>query len=96
MAPDAPVIQGKENMQKYLAAMMKEKPEFSFSTTKVEVARSGDIAYDWGTGKMTVKDKKGKVTTTTFKSASVWKKQADGTWKMVVDTWSPDPPERKR
>ena len=96
MAPDAPVIQGKENMQKYLEAMMKEKPGFSFNTAKVEVARSGDIAYDWGTGKMTVKDKKGKVTTTTFKSASVWKKQADGTWKMVVDTWSPDPPEKKQ
>jgi uncharacterized protein (TIGR02246 family) len=96
MAPDAPVAQGKENMQKYLEAMMKEKPEFSFNTAKVEVARSGDLAYNWGTGKMTVKDKKGKVTATIFKSASVWKKQADGAWKMVVDTWSPDPPEKKK
>lgn len=94
MAPDAPVVQGKENMQKYLEAMMKEKPEFSFNTAKVEVARSGDLAYDWGTGKMTVKGKKGKVTVTTFKSASVWKKQAAGAWKMVVDTWSPDPLKR--
>jgi len=94
MAPDAPVVEGKENMHKYLEAMMKEKPEFSFDTVKVEVARSGDLAYDWGTGKMTIKDKKGKVTATTFKSASVWKKQANGAWKMVVDTWSPDPRRR--
>jgi uncharacterized protein (TIGR02246 family) len=94
MAPDAPVLQGKENMQKYLESMMREKPEFSFNTVKVEVARSGDLAYNWGTGKMTAKDKKGKVTATTFKSASVWKKQSDGAWKMVVDTWSPDPVRR--
>jgi uncharacterized protein (TIGR02246 family) len=96
MAPDAPVVQGRENMQKYLEMMMKEKPEFSFNTAKVEVARSGDLAYSWGTGKVTVKGRKGKVTETNFKSASVWQKRADGGWKMVVDTWIPDPPETKR
>ncbi len=96
MAPDAPVVQGRENMQKYLETMLKEKPEFSFNTAKVEVARSGDLAYSWGTGKVTAKDRKGKVTETNFKSASVWQKQADGGWKMVVDTWIPDPPETKR
>ena len=84
------------NMQKYFETMLKEKPDFAFNTAKVEVARSGDLAYSWGTGKVTGKDRKGKVTETNFKSASVWGKQADGGWKMVVDTWIPDPPETKR
>jgi ketosteroid isomerase-like protein len=83
-------------MQKSLEAMMKVKPEFAFTTAKVEVARSGDLAYNWGTGKMAVKDKKGKVTETTFKSPSVWKKQADGSWKMIVDAWIPDPPQKNK
>jgi uncharacterized protein (TIGR02246 family) len=96
MSPDAPVVQGRENIQKYLETMLKEKPEFSFNTAKVEVARSGDLAYNWGTGKVTTKDRKGKVTETNFKSASVWQKQADGVWKMVVDTMIPDPTETKR
>jgi uncharacterized protein (TIGR02246 family) len=96
IAPDAPVVQGRENMQKYFETMLKEKPDFAFNTAKVEVARSGDLAYSWGTGKVTGKDRKGKVTETNFKSASVWGKQADGGWKMVVDTWIPDPPETKR
>jgi uncharacterized protein (TIGR02246 family) len=96
MAPDAPVVQGRENMRKYLETMFKEKPDFSFNTAKVEVAQSGDLAYSWGNGKVTVKDTKGKVAETSFKSASVWQKQADGGWKMVVDTWIPDPPETKR
>ena len=96
MAVDAPVVQGKENMQKYFETWMKEKPEFSVNTAKAEVARSGDLAYTWGTGKMSVKDKKGKVAETTFKYVSVWKKQADGGWKIVVDTMIPDPPEMKK
>jgi ketosteroid isomerase-like protein len=87
------VVQGKENMQKYLETWMKEKPEFSASTANVEVARSGDLAYSWGKGKVSVKDKKGKATETTVKYVSVWKKQADGGWKITVDTMIPDPPE---
>ena len=59
---------------------LKRKNDISFhiirdsnidESAKVEVARSGDLAYNWGTGRMTVKDKRGKITATTFKSASV-------------------------
>ncbi len=96
MSADAPVIQGKENAQKYFDKWMGEKPEVSWTPVKVEVARSGDLAYTWGTGKMSVKDKKGKVTETTLKYVSVWKKQADGGWKIAIDTMIPDPPETKK
>ena len=96
MAVDAPTIQGKENMQKYFETMMKSKPELSWKPVKVEVARSGDLAYSRGIGKLSVKDKKGKVAETTVKYASVWKKQADGGWKIAVDTMIPDPPEMKK
>jgi len=96
MAVDAPMVQGKGNMQKYFETMMKDKPEISWKPVKVEVARSGDLAYSWGSGKVSVKDKKGKVAETTIKYASVWKKQADGGWKIAVDTMIPDPPETKK
>jgi len=96
ISPDAPVTEGQENMQKYFETMMKDKPAISWEPTKVEVARSGDLAYSWGKGKVSAKDKKGKVTETTMKYVSVWKKQADGTWKIAVDTMVPDPPEAKK
>ena len=96
MAVDAPVVQGKENMQKFFETGMNDKPEFSAETVKGEVARSGDLAYSWGKGKLSMKDKKGKATETTFKYASVWKKQADGGWKIAVDTMIPDPSEAKK
>jgi uncharacterized protein (TIGR02246 family) len=96
MAPDAPVVQGRENAQKYIETMMKEKPEISVNTAKVEVARSGDLAYSRGTGKVKTKDKRGKVSEATFKYFSVWKKQTDGGWKIAVDTMIPDLPDKKK
>ena len=95
MSPDAPLIQGKAEIQKAMEAMLKDKPEFTVAAPKIEVAKSGDVAYEWVTGKITVKDKKGKVTETSFKSLTAWKKQADGSWKMTVDTFVPDPPQKK-
>jgi len=96
MSADAPVIQGRENMQKYLEKMMADKPEASWTPVKVEVARSGDLAYDWGTAKLNVKDKKGKVSETTFKYVSVWRKQPDGSCKIAVETIIPDPAKPKK
>jgi len=52
LAPDAPPVQGKANMQKWAEPMLKDKPEVSFNVAKIEVARSGDLAYEWGTARM--------------------------------------------
>ena len=92
---DAPVIQGKENKQKEFETFLKDKPELSWAPVKVEVARSGDLAYSWGKGKLSIKDKRGKVSDSTAKYVSVWKKQPDGSWKIAVDTMIPDPPEAR-
>lgn len=94
MDAESPTIQGKENMRQWFENFFKDKPQFSGSTTKVEVARSGDLAYSMGTGKMTVTPKKGKPVESGLKYVSVWKKQADGSWKIIVDTMIPNPPAK--
>jgi uncharacterized protein (TIGR02246 family) len=60
-------------------------PALTFTTSFVEVARSGDIGYEYGTAEFTTANKKGKPTVEKGKYATVWKKQADGSWKAVVD-----------
>jgi uncharacterized protein (TIGR02246 family) len=57
----------------------------SFTTSFVDVARSGDIAYEYGTYEEKTEAKKGKVNTEKGKYVTVWKKQADGSWKVVAD-----------
>lgn len=58
--------------------------------TRVEVARSGDLAVEYGNFAMTVKDKKGKPNTVNEKYVVAWKKQADGDWKAIADIWNAD------
>ena len=60
--------------------------------TKVEVARSGDIGYAYGTYELTANDAKGKPVTDLGKIVEIWKKQSDGGWKCAVDTWNSDLP----
>jgi len=60
-------------------------PGLSFTTSYVEVARSGDLAYEYGTYDFVTEEKKGKPHDEKGKYVTVWKKQADGTWKVVAD-----------
>jgi uncharacterized protein (TIGR02246 family) len=64
--------------------------EIAWTPTKIEVAKSGDLAYDYGTYSMSHKDASGKVVSDRGKYATVWKKGATGDWKAVVDTDNSD------
>ncbi len=64
----------------------------SWKTTKVEVAKSGDIAYTTGTYELTMNDASGKPAPDHGKYVEVWKKQADGKWKVAADIWNSDLP----
>ncbi len=65
-------------------------PGLSWQTSSVEVARSGDLAYETGTYDFVSTDKKGKSNDEKGKFVVVWKKQSDGSWKVVVDIDNPD------
>ena len=86
MAAGSPIATGKDAIQKGFTGMMTD-PKFalSFAPTKVEVAKSGDLAYEIGDYEITFSDKKGKPLTTKAKYVVVWGKQADGSWKALVD-----------
>jgi len=64
----------------------------SWKTTKVEVARSGDLAYTTGTYELAMNDASGKQINDHGKYVEVWKKQADGKWKVAADIWNSDLP----
>ncbi len=93
LPPNDKLTSGKENIRKVVTDMF-AMPGFALSwqPTKVEIARSGDLAYSYGTYQATFNDPKGKPVTDQGKYAEVWKKQPDGGWKCVLDTWSSDLP----
>lgn len=91
---DSPDFKGKAAIREALGGMMQD-PAFalSFETTGVEVARSGDLAYETSTYSITMTDPKTKKPVTeTGAGLVVWKKQADGSWKAHVDAPVSNPP----
>jgi len=88
-----PNLEGPAAIEEAHAAMMQD-PNFdlSFAADHVEVARSGDLAYETGAYTMTMSDPEGKPATQTGHYTVVWKKDAAGTWKVAVDVPVSDPP----
>src|SRR5262245_55680063 len=94
MLEDAPDFSGKSAIREAIGVMMKD-PNFSLSfvNEKVQVARSGDLAYETGTFSMTTSDKSKKAVTEKGRYVVVWRKQADGRWKAALDAPVSDPAE---
>lgn len=86
LPPGGPMTSGKEAISEAWQRMVAQ-PGFAltFAPTKVEVSKSGDMAYELGNYALTVNDKSGKPQTTKGKYVVVWGKQADGSWKALVD-----------
>jgi ketosteroid isomerase-like protein len=88
---NAPIATGKEQIQKVWTGLM-AMPGFSlsFGPTKIEVAKSGDLAYDVGTFELKFNDANGSPTTEIGKYVVVWRKQPDQQWKVVADIFNTD------
>jgi ketosteroid isomerase-like protein len=92
-APNAPVAKGKDDVQKLMSSFF-SIPGFSvkWQATKVEAAGSGDMGYSIGAYELNVNDAQGKPMTDHGKYTTIWKKQADGNWKVTVDMFNSDLP----
>jgi uncharacterized protein (TIGR02246 family) len=87
----APAAKGKENIRKNWAPLLAAPgPGLSWETSSVEVASSGELAYETGTYNFVTTDMKGKTNDEKGKYVVIWKKQSGGTWKVVVDTDNTD------
>jgi uncharacterized protein (TIGR02246 family) len=87
----APIATGKEQVRQVWSHLM-SLPGFSltFAPAKVQIAKSGDMAYEVGTFALKLNDAQGNATTTPGKYVVVWKKQADRGWKAVADIFNTD------
>ena len=93
MPPNAPSATTKEAIKKAWKEMLTTPgAAISWKATKVEVAKSGDLACVSGTYEETTTDASGKPVKDRGKYVEVWEKQADGKWKCGADIWNSDLP----
>jgi uncharacterized protein (TIGR02246 family) len=85
MLEDGPDVRGRANLAQALGGMMSD-PAFalSFAADTVIASRSGDLAYETGHYALTT-TKDGKPATERGQYVVVWRRQADGSWKVAVD-----------
>lgn len=93
LAPDGPIVEGKKAIHATATGLF-STPGFNlaWNASKAGVASSGDMGYTVGTYQLTVNNPEGQPTTTDGKYLTVWQKQADGQWKVIVDSPSPTAP----
>jgi uncharacterized protein (TIGR02246 family) len=88
LPPNQPMVTSKTGIRNLWKGFLDSLTDISWKTTRVEMAKSGDMGYLIGTYAMTMKDG----TKDTGKYCEVWKKQADGKWKVAADMFSSDLP----
>jgi ketosteroid isomerase-like protein len=91
LVPNAPIATGKDAITKAITSDFAHD-DITWHVKKVGVARSGELGYTSGTSEMTSKDASGKTMSDHGKYLTVWKKQADGTWKVLFDMFNSDLP----
>jgi len=93
LPPNDPLTTGKEDIKAMFSSMM-ELPGFSlkWEPSVVEIASSGDLGYTIGAYKLSINDSTGMPMVDTGKYLTVWKKQANGSWKVTADMFNSDLP----
>jgi ketosteroid isomerase-like protein len=93
LAPNAPIATGKAALTKVIASDL-GRPDYKIEwrADRVGVSRSGDLGYTVGTTRSSFKEASGKTVFDNSKYLTVWKKQKDGSWKVLFDTFSTDLP----
>ena len=79
------LIQGKEKIKALLQSEESENVSLVWEPDFVDVSASGDLGYTYGKFTYTLTDSLGNENVMEGVFHTVWKRQADGTWKFVWD-----------
>lgn len=58
-----------------------------------QMSPAGDMGFTWGHYDARGKDKDGKPSVTSGRYMTIWKRQADGAWKVAMDASNEEPPD---
>jgi ketosteroid isomerase-like protein len=93
LAPNTPIATGKDALAQAIAGAF-AMPGYNlvWHLRKVGLARSEDLGHTSGSYDSSFQDASGKTISDTGKYLTVWKKQANGAWKVLFDMFNSDLP----
>jgi len=87
----ANLIQGKANIAKDMGFLDDKNNSLTWTPVGADISSSGDLGYTYGNYEFRSQDKAGKPVVDHGKYTSIWKKQKDGSWKVVLDMGNASP-----
>ncbi len=75
----------------WLPLLESPEAELTWEPLHAEVAASGDLGYTWGEYRLSVSTSEGP-RTIVGKYATIWRREPEGGWRVVMDTGSPNRP----
>jgi uncharacterized protein (TIGR02246 family) len=88
LPPGSPPVVGKEALGDLVTEFMAADVLVKHDLEDVVVSKGGDLAYVSYAYEFTVTGPEGTRTTETGRDISIYKKDADGSWKLAVDIWN--------
>jgi uncharacterized protein (TIGR02246 family) len=88
LPPNQAAVTTKDGIRDLWKGFLESLTDISWKVTRVEMAKSGDMACMTGTYELTMKDG----TKDRGKYCEVWEKKAGGKWKVTTDMFSSDLP----
>lgn len=88
---NAAIIQGKANIAKTMSFLDDKNNHLAWTPVGADMSSSGDLGYTYGTYEFHAQDKDGKAIVEHGHYTSIWKRQHDGNWKVVLDMGNSSP-----
>ena len=87
----ADAIHGKTNIASTMSFLNDKNNQLVWTPVYADISASGDLGYTSGTYEFRSRHQDGKTTVEHGKYTSIWKKQKDGGWKVVLDMGNVSP-----
>jgi len=87
----AQMLLGKQSIGRTMTFLDDQNNRLTWSPVHVDVSASGDLAYSFGNYEFRSIGKDGKSSVEHGKYTTIWKKQRDGKWKVVLDMGNATP-----
>ena len=91
--PNADLVDGLQGVKGYPFGFINTPGvELHFEIVRTEISAAGDMGWTLALGDITINRPDGTVGSDLIRDFHVWKKQADGSWKVQADIWNPGIP----
>lgn len=86
-----PLVRGRQAIADLMRpAFDSEGFSLLWEPTEADVSLSGELGYTLGRYERTAVDSDGSEVSSTGKYVTIWKRQADGSWRVIVDIGTPN------